>query len=190
MSEQQVMEFDYAYVKAMESIYTLSIEQRLKKFAWADKLFASDGTRKFTIVFAAGKELEFRVEVTSLIKLVICGLSVIPGGQTKIESIDTIQRTMSVLQACAKHVRSTSLTLRRETTVAGKRFFSSFELSDKMLAIPEEDAEVVKTEVTIRYIVKDLKNGNVVDVVGMNEPAGALLFNARVKLNGLRRDDD
>jgi hypothetical protein len=191
MTAQTTVDFSYAEVKLIENIFTKDIERRLKKFAWADKLFNGDGTRKFEIVFAPGTNLEFRMEITTQIRLVIMGLSILPGGQAKVVDIDTINRTIAVLQRGSKFIKSSALSLYRQTVIeGGKKVFSGYELSDKLLAIPEEDAEVVSTEIVISYTVKDITNGNVVTVSNTNSPPGSLLFNARVKLNMMRRDDD
>lgn len=190
MSEQTLVDFDVTTIKLIESIYITDIEKRIKKFVWSDKLFEDDGTRKFTIVFAAGTNLEFRIEISSQIRMVICGLSVIPGGQAKLVDIDTIQRTISALQRAAKSLQQNELSFNRQTIVDSKRIHSSYELSDKLQVIPEEDVDVLRTEITIRYVVKDIIYGNVVDVSGVNEPAGAIKFNARAKLFLLRGQDD
>lgn len=190
MEEQTVVDFDINTIKLLESIYTQDIEKRLKKFAWADKLFEDDGTRKFTIVFARGVNLEFRIEISSQIRMVICGLSVIPGGQAKLVDIDTIQRTISALQRAIKSIQQYELSFNRQTIIDSKRIHSSYELSDQLQVIPDEDTDVIKTEITIRYIVKDIITGNVVDITGVNEPSGAVKFNARAKLFMLREQDE
>lgn len=191
MSQQTIVDFPLEAIKLVESAYTKDIERRLKKFAWADKLFNSDGTRRFEIVFAQGVNLEFRMEITTQIRMVILGLNILPGGQAKIIDIDTINRTISALQGASKFIKSSELLLYRQTIAEnGKKIFSQYELSDKLLAIPEEDAEVLSTEVIINYVVRDLVNGNVITISSSNSPPGSLLFNARVKLNMLRKDDD
>lgn len=191
MEAQTTFDMSYKFVKLVENIFTKDIERRLKKHAWADKLFDSSGCRKFEIVFGPGTQLEFRMEVTTQVRLIVCGVSVIPGGQAKIEDIATINGTISMLQQGSKYLKSSALVAYRRTIgEGGKKFFANYELSEKLLAIPEEDAEVVHTEVFIKYTVKDITNGNVVTIESSNSPDGALLFNARVKLNMLRSHDD
>ncbi len=190
MTQQAAVDFDSAHIKILEDVFTFEIAKRIKKFVWADKLFSSDGSRRFTIVFAPSNSFEFRVEVTTQVRIVICGLNVFRGGQGMLADIETFNRTISVLQRASKHLQSSALVLRRQTFTPEKRMFSDYELSDKLFAIDEEDAEVVSTEITIKYIVKDKVNGNVVELTGFNEPAGAILFNARVKLHAMRREDD
>lgn len=194
MTEQQLIVFPVEIIRILETNYTTIIEERLheisKDLTWAKKLFSSDGTRKFSFVFAPGNQLEFRVEITTTIKVVVCGLNILPGGQATLTDHSTYVRTLAILQKASKHLLSSDLVQYRKTLVGYRSITSDSEIHYELLAIPRDDMEVLKTDYVVTHRVRDKENGNVVEVSGKNEPSGALLFNARVKLQAMRRDDD
>src|SRR5574342_792087 len=78
--------FNPSIILAVEQVYAEEIATRIKDKKWAQTYFDNDGQRKFTITFALGLQLEFRVAIGTTINIIIRSINLLPGGQESLTS--------------------------------------------------------------------------------------------------------